>query len=110
MLWWLPQCSVGVLSHQTQNQGGPAFIRHGRASERWRNLADFSNHIRTLGYRRDAPGCNGGVQPVPELTRSADIKLNWQAYRRDSVARFHQATNRFRCIIRNLYRLLAKEH
>jgi hypothetical protein len=36
-----------------------------------------------------------GALPVPELTRSADVKLNWQAYHSDSVAGFSQATNRF---------------
>jgi hypothetical protein len=35
-----------------------------------------------------------GALPVPELTRSADVKLNWQAYLSDSVAGFSQATNR----------------
>jgi hypothetical protein len=51
-----------------------------------------------------------GALPVPELTRSADVKLNWQAYHSDSVAGFSQATNRFGCITKAYTHLLTKEH
>jgi hypothetical protein len=51
-----------------------------------------------------------GALPLPELTRTVDVKLNQQAYRRDSVARFPQATNRFGWITKTYSHLLTKEH
>jgi hypothetical protein len=51
-----------------------------------------------------------GALPFPELTRTAHVKLNWQAYRRDSVARFPRATNRFGWITKTYSHLLTKEH
>jgi hypothetical protein len=50
-----------------------------------------------------------GALPLPELTRTADVKLNWQAYRRDSVAPFSQASNRFGWITKIYSHLLTKE-
>jgi hypothetical protein len=51
-----------------------------------------------------------GELPVPELTRSADVKLNWKAYHSDSVAGFSQATNRLGWITKIYSHLLTKEH